>query len=113
MPRDAVRRLLELFGEEQACYTALLDVARRQNGALRGRAACNVSALLRDKQRLLDRLAEVETRLRPTKDRWSAFAGRLDEDDRQLVDWALSTNEELLGELIAEERAGEALLAAA
>ena len=113
MPREPVRRLLELFGEEQACYTALLDVARRQNSALRRSALRDLPRALRDKQRLIDRLADVDTRLRPTKERWSRFAGRLDDDDRQLLDWALATNQELLGELIAEERQGEALLAAA
>ena len=113
MPRDPVRRLLELFGEEQACYTALLDVSRRQNAALGRRSLRDLPRLLRDKDRLLDRLTEVETQLRPTKERWSAFAGKLDDDDRQMVDWALATNEDLLGELIAAERQGEALLAAA
>ena len=113
MPRDPVRPLLELFGEEQSCYTGLLDVARRQNAALRRRSLREVPALIRDKDRLLTRLADVEARLRPTKDRWTSFARTLDDADRQLVDWALSTNEELLGELIAAERSGEALLAAA
>lgn len=102
--------LLELFGREQACYTALLDLARRQRLLIESGETARIAEVLDQKNRLLERADAVEASLAPYKDRWPLLRREFDADDRQILDMALATVAELLTELIAEERMCEQLL---
>jgi hypothetical protein len=104
--------MLELLGQEQSCYTALLDLSRTQRRLIGAGLVKELPALLTQKQRVLDRLNEVSARLRPTKLRWDLVRDSLDDNERQVLDLALATAEEILGELIASEKESEELLSA-
>lgn len=110
MTNQDLRDLLELFGREQACYTSLLDLSRRQKGVIEHGAVDDLLQILGQKQKVLSRVGEIENQLLPYKRNWTAVRSGLDENDRQVLDLALSTVEELLAELIALEKESEALL---
>lgn len=110
MTRTDLRDMLELFGQEQACYTALLNLSRKQKGIIATGDVDDLLTVLAQKQQILQRVADVEESLRPYKGQWRKLRERLDANDRQILDDALSTVEELLGELIALEKESEALL---
>jgi hypothetical protein len=102
--------LLEIFGQEQACYTSLLDLSRKQAMAIRTAALDELVDVLGQKQHVLSRLSQIETCLRPYKQNWADVQKSLDEAGRQVLDLALATVEELLSELIAREKESEQLM---
>ncbi|MFO0946995.1 MAG: hypothetical protein U1D30_13795 [Planctomycetota bacterium] len=112
MTNKELRELLEYFGREQACYTSLLDLSRRQKQVISGGNVDDLLKILGQKQQILSRVAEVENLLSPYKRNWRAVRMALDDNDRQVLDMALATVEELLAELIALERESEQLLVA-
>jgi hypothetical protein len=102
--------LLEYFGREQACYTSLLDLSRQQRSLIEEGQMDRLLGVLGHKQQILGQVADIEMRLRPYKENWDSVRHRLSSDDRGMVDAALSTVEELLGELIGLEKESEDLL---
>lgn len=110
MPHPELDELLELFGQEQACYTALLDLSRKQKETIVAGHVDPLLAILGEKQQVLARVANIEARLLPYKNRWHQMRETLEENSRQVLDLALSTVADLLGELISLEREGEQLL---
>lgn len=110
MPRLELAYLLELLGQEQACYTALLDLSRAQRRMLHDGKLERIGDLMREKQRVLDRLDGVEQGLAEAKDDWKNLRASLSEDDRAVLDLSLATAGEILGELITCERESEGFL---
>lgn len=110
MTNQELRDLLELFGREQACYTSLLDLSRRQKQIIETGDVDDLLQVLGQKQKVLSRVGEVENLLLPYKRNWPAIRSSLDSNDRQVLDLALATVEELLAELIALEKESEQLL---
>lgn len=110
MTNKELRELLEYFGREQACYTSLLDLSRRQKEVIAGGNVDDLLKILGQKQQILSRVAEVENLLLPYKRNWRAVRLALDDNDRQILDMALATVEELLAELISLEKESEQLL---
>lgn len=105
-----VRELLELFGQEQACYTALTDLSRRQKDVIESGEIDILLEILAQKQDVLERVGAIERQLSPYKGQWPLLRTQFDENDRQVLDMALATVEELLAALIAMERESEQLL---
>jgi hypothetical protein len=110
VPRLELAHLLELLGQEQACYTALLDLSRAQRRMLQEGRLQRIGDLMREKQRVLDRLEGVEQRLEASKEDWTKLRASLTDEDRQVLDLSLATAGEILGELISSERESEGLL---
>lgn len=108
--RPNLHELLELFGREQACYTRLLDLSRRQKHCIADGRFDELSAIFRQKQVTLRRLQMLEEVMWPIKEDWNDIRQTLIPRERQVLDIALGTVEELLGELIALERESEQLL---
>lgn len=102
--------LLEYLGQEQACYTSLLDLSRQQKEVITDGEVDDLLQTLSQKQKVLARIGEIETKLLPFKQNWGDVRASLDDDDRQVLDLALGTVEELLAELIALEKESEQLL---
>jgi hypothetical protein len=102
--------MLELLGQEQACYTALLDLSREQKRLLGEDLLAEAGRLMARKQKVLVRLRGVVKRLKPSKERWRSLRESLGSDERQVLDISLATAEELLAELIASERESEEIL---
>lgn len=107
-----LKELLELLGQEQACYTALIDLSRQQRAAIEQSDMVALTPLLGQKHSVLRRIAGVELQLRPYKMNWKTFRVQLNRQDRQVLDMALATVEELLSELISHERDSESILLA-
>ena len=105
-----LKEVLEYFGQEQACYTALLDLSRRQKGVIETGTVDELLRILGQKQQLLAQVSDIENRLRQYKKNWQEIRTRLDQNDRAVLDLALSTVEELLAELIELEKQSEQLL---
>lgn len=110
VPHKFIRQLCEILGQEQACYTSLLDVSRSQQRLLQQGAMNRLGPLLRKKTTLLETLRTIEAKLRPMMAAWESVQAKLGRADRQMLDAALETVQELLGELIALERESERLL---
>ena len=110
MPRLELAHMLELLGQEQACYTALLDLSRAQRRMLHEGRLERIGDLMREKQRVLDRLDGIEQSLEDVKGDWKKLRSSLSEDDRQVLDLSLATAGEILGELISSERESEGFL---
>ena len=110
MPRLELAHLLELLGQEQACYTALLDLSRAQRRMLHEGRLERIGELMREKQRVLDRLDGIERNLAGVKDDWKKLRSSLSDEDRQVLDLSLATAGEILGELISSERESEGFL---
>lgn len=109
--KDAeLSELLEYFGQEQACYTALLNFSRRQRTVIEAGDMDGLLRILGDKQKILSRVGEIEKLLRPYKENWQAVRARLHEAERQKLGEALRSVEELLAELIRAEKESEELL---
>lgn len=112
MTNEQYQELLELFGQEQACYTSLLDLSRQQRAAIQAGEVPRLLELLGFKQSLLADVGHIEDRLSPFKQGWDSVRRSLDENQRSVLDVALQTVAELIGELIELERESEQLLAA-
>ena len=110
MPRLELAHLLELLGQEQACYTALLDLSRAQRRMLHDGRLERIGDLMREKQRVLDRLDGIEQGLEEAKGDWKKLRSSLSDEDRQVLDLSLATAGEILGELISSERESEGFL---
>lgn len=110
MKTKELQDLLEYFGREQACYTSLLDLSRQQKQLIEEGDIDQLLTTLGHKQQILGRVAEIEAKLRPYKDRWSELRQTMSADDRSMIDLALSTVEDLLAELISTEQDCEKLL---
>ena len=110
MTNPELHEMLEFFGQEQACYTVLLDLSRRQRAIISDGPIDELLGILGQKQQVLAKIGDIEERLRPFKLDWSSVQESLDENDRQVLDLALGTVEELLSELIALEKECEAML---
>lgn len=111
MTNQELHALLEYFGQEQACYTSLLDLSRKQEQYIENKEIDELLSVLSEKQKILLKLEKIERDLLPYKQEWQTVREGLDENDRQVLDIALSTVEELLSELIDLEKKSEKLLA--
>lgn len=110
MANQAIAEMLELFGQEQACYTSLLDLSRRQKAVIESGDTTALIRLLGQKQQVLGNVTRIEGELGVYKQDWPAFRETLDDNDRQVLDLALATVGELLAELIELEKDSELLL---
>lgn len=110
MTQTVLHELLEFFGQEQACYTSLLDLSRDQRSLIENDRIDELLRILGRKQEVLDRVARIEADLAPYKQRWQEIRRTLDQVDRQVLDLALATVGELLAELIAVEKESEQAL---
>lgn len=110
LEHGSLQELLEYLGQEQACYTALLDLSGRQRQALEIGSFDELLDIQSAKQELLGRVRAIESQIAPFKRQWASLRASLDDDDRQVLGLALATVEELLCELIALEKRSEALL---
>lgn len=111
MTKADFHNLLEYFGQEQACYTSLLDLSRRQRDVIEGGDVDSLLSLLARKQQVLLDVSRIEEKLQPYKRTWKQVRESIGASGRQKLDLALSTVEELLAELIALERESEQVLA--
>lgn len=107
-----LQELLEYFGQEQACYTQLLDLSQRQRHSIEANDVDELLRILSQKQNVLERVGAIERSLLPYKQNWQRLRGELEESARQVLDVALATVEELLNDLIAAEKESERLLVA-
>lgn len=102
--------LLEFLGEEQACYTSLLNLSRQQKEVICHGDVDELLRTLGEKQNVLAKVAQIESKLLPFKQNWGDVRNSLGSSERQVLDMALGTVEELLAELIALEKESEQLL---
>ena len=105
-----LQELLELFGQEQACYTVLLDLLSEQIHVLEKGLPCDDITFTQQKQEAIEKVQQLADTLKPMLVAWPAIRATLDQEERQILDLALSTIEEQLSELIASERRVEILL---
>lgn len=110
MVNSDLHDLLEYLGEEQACYTSLLDLSRQQKQIILGGDVDQLLVTLSQKQKILGKVGEIEQQLAPFKRNWRQVRSELDGNQKQVLDIALGTVEELLAELIALEKESEQLL---
>ena len=110
LPSKDLAELLELFGQEQRCYTLLIDLSRLQQTSLKNSDATSIEEIDRRKQLALEEVSRIERRIQPYKRAWPKLRNSLSAEDRQMLDLALGSVEELLAELIAEETKSEAII---
>jgi hypothetical protein len=94
-----MQELLELLGQEQACYTALLDLSRIQRDLIAHRSVDEVMGIFDQKQVVLGRIQRVEEEMGAFNQDWESVLHTLDADDRHVIDCALSDILEMVEEL--------------
>ncbi len=105
-------RLVELLGRQQGLYRQLRLLADRQRSLVTQDDPEPLLALLADRQRLVDRLVDLNTQLAPFRENWSDVYGRLNEPARKQVAILLEEVNTSLGAILKSDRTDTATLTA-
>jgi hypothetical protein len=90
--------LLELLGEQHAHVVRLLELGRRQSGLIEGDDTEPLLGLLQDRQRLIERLLQIQRHIDPIIARVRAGEANCADGDRA----AITSLVEAVGEALAE-----------
>ena len=90
------QRLIELLTRQRDVYLQLRRLADEQRGAIDGEKSEELLRILGERQRLINRLTEVNTELEPYRSRWDQIRQGIDPAGRQVVSDLVDEVQELL-----------------
>lgn len=105
-------RLLKLLTEQRALYQRLQELSRLQRGLISGERPELLLNILRDRQKLVSALAEINQQLTPFRQDWEGVYEQLPEDARRAASELLRQINEMLTVILDTDQEDGALLAA-
>ena len=105
--------LVEILHEECVAYRALLTLSRAQKGAFDEGGTAALTKIIARKQEVINRLENLDGRLRPYTSQWHATIEALPGQAKRLVEGSLSDISTLLHEIIGSEKEIEETVTAA
>lgn len=109
---ESVDRVLELLREQVSLYGRLVSFATRQRGLVSGEDTGPLLAMLADRRKLSQQLAEVGSRLAPVRQEWATFRDRLSNEQRSEAEQLLREAGERLHRVIASDEQDARVLSA-
>lgn len=105
-------RLVELLEEQRGCYEDLKRLAERQRRLITDEDPESLLKILGERQRLVDRLGELNKALQPYRQEWAGTYSQMQSDRRQHVQRLLDDINTLLGSILVTDAEDSRLLAA-
>ncbi len=87
------------LGEQVTCYRRLLRLSGAQHECVAQGQTDKLLDILQGRQRELEKITEIEARIRPLKRDWPAVAESLDADERASAEALLAESRSLLAEI--------------
>ena len=87
------------LGEQVTCYRRLLRLSGAQHECVAQGQTDQLLDILQGRQRELEKITEIEARIRPLKRDWHAVAESLDADERASAEALLAESRSLLAEI--------------
>lgn len=109
--KDFGSRLIQLLTQQQLLYRQLQQLARQQRGLVDGSDPEMLLKLLADRQRLIDRLSDVDQELQPLRVDWQAMAQTLPAEQRAQAQNLVESVKEILADIIARDKQDTEVLA--
>jgi C4-dicarboxylate-specific signal transduction histidine kinase len=108
----SAERLIELLGQQRDLYARLRELADQQRGLIASDRPERLLDVLRERQTLVGRLAQINMQLSPFRRNWNGTYGQLPEDARQRASALLDEINGMLQTILKADREDSALLAA-
>jgi hypothetical protein len=105
-------RLVELLEEQRECYRLVKHLAERQRRLITDQDPEALLDVLGERQRLVDRLRELNKALQPFRQEWANTYTQMRSDRRQHVQEVLDDINTLLGSIMVTDAEDSRLLAA-
>lgn len=104
-------RLIALLEQQRDCYGELKRLAQRQRQLITEQDPEALLKILAERQRLVDRLAELNKSLIPFRQEWANTYSQMLDDRRQYVQKVLDEINTLLGSILISDAEDSRLLA--
>jgi uncharacterized protein YukE len=95
--------LLELLQQQRDLYHELYQLSEQQSRLIEAGQTEELLALLSKRQELVERLAELNSRLSPYRDHWRSLAEQLPPDEQQRLRRLLDEVQSLLQAIIEQD----------
>lgn len=105
-------RLIRLLSEQRAMYLRLQELSRLQRGMIAGERPELLLNILRDRQKLVTALADINQQLTPFRQDWEGVYSQLPEDVRTQAGELLTQINDMLTVILDTDQQDGALLAA-
>jgi hypothetical protein len=101
---DTGSELIHLLTQQRLLYRQLKELAAKQSSLVEQADPEMLLRVLADRQRLIDKLAAIDRRLRPIRKDWQRVAGSLPEAQRVEAQGLIEAVRQILGEIITQDR---------
>lgn len=105
-------RLVELLEQQRGCYRDLKNLAEKQRRLITDEDPEALLKLLAERQRLVERLTELNRLLQPFRQEWANTYTQMKSDRRQYVQQVLDEINTLLGSIMVTDAEDSRLLSA-
>lgn len=109
--KDFGGRLIQLLTQQQLLYRQLQQLAQQQRGLVDGSDPEMLLKLLAGRQRLIDRLTDVDKELQPLRVDWQAMAQTLPAEQRAQAQNLVESVKEILSDILARDKQDTEVLA--
>lgn len=98
-------QVIELMSRQRALYQQLRELAMKQTELVDGKNPEMLLKVLAARQRLIDRLTDIDRQLQPIRADWEAIAAAMTEAQRREVQRLVDSVQKILGEIIHRDEA--------
>lgn len=109
---ESIEQVLELLREQVSLYGRLESFAVRQRGLVSGEESGPLLAMLADRRKLSQQLADVGSRLAPVRQEWAALRARLSTEQQSEAEQLLREAGERLHRVIESDEQDVRILSA-
>ena len=107
---DIGSELIHLLSQQRLLYLQLQELASKQHALVDGSNPEMLLRVLAGRQRLIDRLTEINRQLKPIRDDWQQIAQTLPPAQRTQAQELVQNVQEILGEIIARDEQDSATM---
>ena len=101
---DLGGELIHLLSQQRLLYCQLRELAQKQSSLVDGSDPEMLLRILGDRQRLLDRLTDIDRQLQPVRQDWQQISATLPEAQRVQAAELIANVQDILGEIIARDQ---------
>ena len=100
---DVGGKLIDLLTQQRFLYRQLHQLAQKQSSLVDGKDPQMLLSVLANRQRLIDKLADIDRRLQPIRADWQQIAQSLDPAQRHQVQKLVDNVQQILGEILVRD----------
>lgn len=96
--------LIELLTQQRLLYRQLSELAQKQTSLVDGSNPEMLLRVLAARQRIIDRLSNIDRQLRPIREEWQQIASTLPPDQREQVQNLVEEVKNILGDILVRDK---------